>query len=437
MAVKMPQLLDMCFSADVVPVMELMRQELGFRPTDARRVLRRAPQVLLPRQDGSTPVDTIAALQALGLKPKMVSMEVIRWPRLLTYSPASLMELATWLGSAEVGMRAASDDSSAVSLNVLRQAPWLAEHDLETQLRPVARYLQESLGIRDMQRVLRAYPQILCCSITKDLEPRVWFLTEEVGINEEDVPRVVQTFPLLFAVPVERMRGVYGLLASELLITRPDITKIVRAFPSLLGLEPEKHVRAVVAYMRSLGIQNIGRFVSRLPPVLGYDVSNNLMPKMDYLVAMMGLSVYDVLTFPAYFSYPLESIIEPRTEFLKLRRRPIAVVGLNMALTSGDADFAKKIAKVRPELYASFKAAYMKHRAEVQAGTMKGEDLLEMLGLDMLGGKPLGSLGGLSTSSNVQEVTSARQLADDEVAAKFGPDGSAQQQDGERDAQGG
>jgi mTERF len=60
----------------------------------------------------------------------------------------------------------------------------------------------------------------------------------------------------------------------------------------------------------------------------------------------MGLSVYDVLTFPAYFSYPLEALIEPRTEFLKLRRRPIAVVGLNTALTSGDADFAKKVAKV-------------------------------------------------------------------------------------------
>lgn len=40
---------------------------------------------------------------------------------------------------------------------------------------------------------------------------------------------------------------------------------------------------------------------------------------MDYLVENMGLSVYDVLTFPAYFSYPLDTVIEPRTEFLNIR----------------------------------------------------------------------------------------------------------------------
>ena len=40
---------------------------------------------------------------------------------------------------------------------------------------------------------------------------------------------------------------------------------------------------------------------------------------MEYLVEKMGLSVYDVLTFPAFFSYPLDTIIEPRTEFLKIR----------------------------------------------------------------------------------------------------------------------
>ena len=43
------------------------------------------------------------------------------------------------------------------------------------------------------------------------------------------------------------------------------------------------------------------------------------MRQMDYLVEEMGLSVYDVLTFPAYFSYPLDTVIEPRTEFLVIR----------------------------------------------------------------------------------------------------------------------
>ncbi|CAN0369227.1 unnamed protein product, partial [Hapterophycus canaliculatus] len=83
---------------------------------------------------------------------------------------------------------------------------------------------------------------------------------------------------------------------------------------------------------------------------------------MDYLVSTMGLSVYDVLTFPAYFSYPLETVIEPRTEFLSIRGRPITLVGLNIALQQGDADFARKVAKVQPRVYREFKEAYVENR---------------------------------------------------------------------------
>lgn len=37
----------------------------------------------------------------------------------------------------------------------------------------------------------------------------------------------------------------------------------------------------VVLYLKKLGVQNVGRFVSRLPPVLGYDVNTNLAPKVS------------------------------------------------------------------------------------------------------------------------------------------------------------
>lgn len=55
-----------------------------------------------------------------------------------------------------------------------------------------------------------------------------------------------------------------------------------RAFPSLLGLERERHMDGVVRYLKQLGVQNVGRFVSRLPPVLGYDVDTNLVPKVKF-----------------------------------------------------------------------------------------------------------------------------------------------------------
>jgi mTERF. len=42
---------------------------------------------------------------------------------------------------------------------------------------------------------------------------------------------------------------------------------------------------------------------------------------MDFLQNTVKLSVYDVVRFPAYFSYPLEKVIEPRVVFLEVRER--------------------------------------------------------------------------------------------------------------------
>jgi hypothetical protein len=60
-----------------------------------------------------------------------------------------------------------------------------------------------------------------------------------------------------------------------------------------LTIKQQRHIGAVVTYMKRLGIQNIGRFVSRLPPVLGYDVNTNLAPKMGMFFLFIHL-LYDI-----------------------------------------------------------------------------------------------------------------------------------------------
>ena len=92
------------------------------------------------------------------------------------------------------------------------------------------------------------------------------------------------------------------------------MAKICRAFPSLLGLNAEQHFDPTVQFLSSIGVVNIGRYVQRLPPVLGYDVDTNLIPKWNYLRDELKLSAYDVTRFPAYFSYPLDKIIMPRMQ---------------------------------------------------------------------------------------------------------------------------
>ncbi|CAM9090881.1 unnamed protein product, partial [Ectocarpus sp. 4 AP-2014] len=391
-----PQLLALDFEGQVVPTMELLRQ-LGMRPTDVRRVIRKAPEVLAPRPDGSTAAEAVDVLRTLGLRRRHLKMEAMRWPQLLVVPPGSFFQLAAFLASEEVGIKSTNIGS------LIRQAPWLVLQPIDGQMLPVVRFLRIA-GVVDVERVLRAYPKVLSASIRGELAPRVRFLWSDVGVSEEDLPRVLQTFPLVFALPLSRMKDVMAFLSEDLSISRNDIAKIIRAFPSLLGLERERHMAGVVRYLKWLGVQNVGRFVSRLPPVLGYDVETNLAPKMDYLVEKMGLSVYDVLTFPAYFSYPLDTVIEPRTEFLAIRGRPITLVGLNIALHQGDADFARKVARVQPRVYQDFKKAYINKRAAVKNGLVDAEQLLS--GPQRTA---IGSLGGLSTSNNLSAVPSQLQ----------------------------
>ncbi|CBJ32380.1 conserved unknown protein [Ectocarpus siliculosus] len=391
-----PQLLALDFEGQVVPTMELLRQ-LGMRPTDVRRVIRKAPEVLAPRPDGSTAAEAVDVLRTLGLRRRHLKMEAMRWPQLLAVPPGSFFQLAAFLASEEVGIKSTNIGS------LIRQAPWLVLQPIDGQMLPVVRFLRIA-GVVDVERVLRAYPKVLCASIRGELAPRVRFLWSDVGVSEEDLPRVLQTFPLVFALPLSRMKDVMAFLSEDLSIGRNDIAKIIRAFPSLLGLERERHMAGVVRYLKRLGVQNVGRFVSRLPPVLGYDVETNLAPKMDYLVEKMGLSVYDVLTFPAYFSYPLDTVIEPRTEFLAIRGRPITLVGLNIALHQGDADFARKVARVQPRVYQDFKKAYINKRAAVKNGLVDAKQLLS--GPQR---RAIGSLEGLSTSNNLSTVPSQLQ----------------------------
>jgi hypothetical protein len=61
------------------------------------------------------------------------------------------------------------------------------------------------------------------------------------------------------------------------------------------------------------------------------------------------------------------------------------------------------VTQVSPDLYISFKKAYLENRAAVVSGQMSCESVLELVSTT-----PLGSLGGLSTSSNVSEVFGAR-----------------------------
>jgi len=114
----------------------------------------------------------------------------------------------------------------------------------------------------------------------------------------------------------------------------------------LLTLNVENDMGAVVDFLRTtVGISNLGRFVSRLPPILGYSVPNELEPKWEFLQSIVTDARFELSRFPAYFSYPLERV-KTRFQYLRqVKRLPRQLLSLDQVLRWGDKDFATKIAR--------------------------------------------------------------------------------------------
>jgi hypothetical protein len=80
--------------------------------------------------------------------------------------------------------------------------------------------------------------------------------------------------------------------------------------------------------------------------VLGYSVEDELRPKWNYLSKVCLYPSFELSTFPAYFSYPLDRVIKTRYEYLQvMKEAPTQLLALDLVVRYGDKDFAEKVAK--------------------------------------------------------------------------------------------
>merc|ERR1712032_51709 len=140
-----------------------------------------------------------------------------------------------------------------------------------------ARALRNEIGTKDMGLVIATYPSVLLLDTKKQILPTASYLIKDLGIWEEDLPKVIQLFPRLLGMEIEEMELVASYLIS-LEVDENALGSIFRAFPKLLTLDVYKDMAPVVEFLRQIGITNVGRFITRLPPILGYSIKEDLLP---------------------------------------------------------------------------------------------------------------------------------------------------------------
>jgi hypothetical protein len=108
-------------------------------------------------------------------------------------------------------------------------------------------------------------------------------------------------------------------------------------------------------------------FNRRFPPILGYSVKEDLLPKWEFLSKVCDFRYFEVVRFPAYFSYPLEKVILPRYEYLKVKSIPFELVTIDEVLRFGDADFARIV--VGDKDNGAFFSRFLEERRKRMNGT--------------------------------------------------------------------
>lgn len=357
----------------------LMGPTLNLRKYDARKIVRNTPG-LLTMKGSKCATDIVGLLGQLGVSANSIARSQNSLPKLLSRSPQAVFRLVAFLASDAIRMPMANigpllrRNECLELLDAVAPVPWTEKkgyfpnspkrsfqfhvkskleqilHDeqineIYQKMSLTAWTLRNKIGTVDLGKVISAYPSVLLLDAENQILPAAAYLMEDLGIWEDDLPRVLQLYPALLGKDISEMKTIVDYLIS--LEVSPDhFSSIFRSFPSLLTMSVDNDIGPVVKFLRDhIGISNVGRFITRLPPVLGYSVDNELRPKWEYLESITADPRFDVSKFPAVFSYPLTRI-QARFEYLKnVKKVPTQLLSLDQVLCYGDRDFSLKVAR--------------------------------------------------------------------------------------------
>mmetsp|Transcript_43518 Transcript_43518/g.52188 ORF Transcript_43518/g.52188 Transcript_43518/m.52188 type:complete len:162 (-) Transcript_43518:36-521(-) len=118
------------------------------------------------------------------------------------------------------------------------------------RMRSTASFLRFSVGITDLSKVVASYPRVLLLDSLGQVSPVVSFLRDDIGLDQETLPKMIQAFPVILGVIVTDMRSVTDYLIS-IEIKADSLPKINRAFPAVLTMNARSKMKHVVVYLRS------------------------------------------------------------------------------------------------------------------------------------------------------------------------------------------
>ncbi|KAG8385900.1 hypothetical protein BUALT_Bualt03G0093200 [Buddleja alternifolia] len=327
-----PLVLGCSVKKNMVPVLDYLGK-LGVRKSTFTEFLRRYPQVL----HASVVVDlapVVKYLEGIDIKPNDIPRVLEKYPEVLGFKLEGTMSTSV---AYLVGIGVARREIGPV----LTKYPEILGMRVGRVIKPFVEYLG-SLGIPSLAvaRLIEKRPHILGFGLDERVKPNVKFLLE-YNVRQTSLAGVIAQYPEIIGIDLEKkLESQRGFLSSIIELGHEDFGRVIEKMPQIVSLSDKAIVRHV-NFLKECGfsLEQVKRMVVGCPQLLALNV-DIMKRSFDYFKSTMDRPLDDLVTFPAYFTYGLESTVKPRH---KMIMRKGVKCSLGWLLNCSDEKFEERM----------------------------------------------------------------------------------------------
>ncbi|CAG7859749.1 unnamed protein product [Brassica rapa] len=299
-----PLVLGCSVKKNMVPVLDYLGK-LGVRKSTFTEFLRRYPQVL----HASVVIDlapVVKYLQGLDIKPVDVPRVLERYPEVLGFKLEGTMSTSV---AYLIGIGVARREIGGI----LTRYPEVLGMRVARVIKPLVEYL-EGVGIPKlaMSRLIEKRPHILGFELEDEVKRNVQTL-REFNVREVYLPSVIAQYPEIMGMDLRpKLEAQRKLLSSVIDLNPEDLGGLIERMPQFVSLSEAPMVKHV-GFLKECGfsVEQTREMVIGCPQVLALNIGIMKL-SFEYFRKEMRRPLQDLVDFPAFFTYGLESTVKPR-----------------------------------------------------------------------------------------------------------------------------
>lgn len=358
-----PLMLGCSVRKNMIPVLGYL-EKVGIQRQKLGEFIKNYPQVL----HASVVVELVPIvkfLRGLDVEKQDIGYVLMKYPELLGFKPEGTMSTSVaYLVSIGVNPR---DIGPMVT-----QYPYFLGMRVGTMIKPLVDYMV-SLGLpkKVLARMFEKRAYVLGYDLENTVKPNVDCLIS-FGIRKEALPSVIAQYPQILGLPLKaKLSSQQYFFNLKLKIDPEGFAHVIERMPQIVSLNQSVIMKPVEFLIgRGISTEDVAKMVAKCPQLLASQVG--LMKNSFYFFkSETGWPLRELMDFPEYFTYSLESRIKPRYHRLKSKGIKCS---LGWFLNCSDQRFEERLQADYIEAENAGLSFYMGGKLELPGSDIVSED---------------------------------------------------------------